>query len=367
MSEVNVTNERIKKSYFHYLEEAEGLAAPTIEHTRSAIIEFEKFTDRKDFAKFAFKDAIAFRKSLLKDGGKEAAERSNRSTVHSKLMRVEKFFRWLSYQPKYKRITIADTKYFGLGSRDRQLAKIRQEKFGPALNQVLKVIRHMPTGSAVELRNRALLSCLLLTGSRVKALTDLKLKHILPGCMGISFDAREVETKGSKTFVTYFYRLADDVQAMIAAYVDYLRCELGWRPEDPLFPRTKQIATRAHGFEIDGLSRTQWKTTEPLREILRKACAAVGVPYFTPHTIRNMLAEIGARRSSNGEEYKAWSQNMAHEDTQVTWRSYGALTRQRQAELINKLDGEAERPPVDTTKLLAELTKLVRDGPVQQA
>jgi site-specific recombinase XerD len=362
MAEVTVANERIKKTYLHYLVEGEGLAEKTIEHTRRAIAEFERFTGRKDFKNFSSKDAIAFRKSLLRDGGKQAAEQSNRATVHGKLMRVEKFFRWLSYQPGYKRITVADTRYFGLCSRDRQLAKVRQEKYGPSLDQVLKVIRNMQTSSAVELRNRALLACLLLTGSRVKALTDLKLKHVLPGCMGISFDAREVETKGSKTFVTYFYRLADDVQAMLVAYFDYLRTQLGWRPEDPLFPRTKQTATREHGFEVTGLARAHWKTTEPLREILREACAAAGVPYFKPHTIRNMLAEIGARRSSNGEEYKAWSQNMAHEDTSTTWRSYGTLTKQRQAELISQLDAEAERPQVNSKELLAELAKLVRGG-----
>jgi site-specific recombinase XerD len=362
MVEVNVANERIKRTYFHYLEEGEGLAEKTIEHTRRAIVEYERFSGRKDFAKFSSRDAVAFKKSLLDGAGKRAAEIGSRATIHSKLMRVEKFFRWLPYQQGYKRLSVADAQYFSLSFRDRQLALVRPERHGPSLEQVQKVIRRMPSRGAIELRNRAVLACLLLTGSRVTALIDLRLKHVRPDRLGINFDARDVRTKRSKTFTTYFFRFGDDIRDMFLSYVDYLRGELSFRPDDPLFPKTRQVATRDHGFEICGLDREHWKTPESVREILRRACAAVEVPYFAPHLVRNTVAVEGARRCANGEQFKAWSQNMAHDETTTTWRSYCALPDNRQAELIGQLSGNAPELTPESERLVEELMKRIAAG-----
>jgi integrase len=218
----------------------------------------------------------------------------------------------------------------------------------------------MPVCSAVELRNRALITCLLLTGSRVTALIDLKLKHVRPDRLGINFDARDVRTKRSKTFSTFFYPFGNDIREMFLDYVDYLRTRLNWGPNDPLFPRTKQTATRAHGFEICGLDQQHWKTAEAARDILRRACAAAELPYFTPHSVRHTVAVVGMQRCSNGEEFKAWSQNMAHDETSTTWRCYGALPDRRVAELIGQLTGEVAETSVDMQWLIEVLAKRMR-------
>ena len=54
-------------------------------------------------------------------------------------------------------------------------------------------------------------------------------------------DAREVKTKFSKTFTTYFFPLGEEIQEIVADWVRFLREEKLWGNDDPLFPAT-QIA-----------------------------------------------------------------------------------------------------------------------------
>jgi hypothetical protein len=61
------------------------------------------------------------------------------------------------------------------------------------------------------------------------------------------------------------------------------------------------------------------------------------VPYHTPHTLRRTLARLGERLCTTPEEMKAWSQNLGHDEVLTTLTSYGAVPRQRQAELIGSL------------------------------
>ena len=62
-----------------------------------------------------------------------------------------------------------------------------------------------------------------------------------------------------------------------------------------------------------------------------------GLPYFNPHTFRRTLAQLGERLCRTPEEFKAWSQNLGHENVLTTFSSYGEVARTRQAELIRRL------------------------------
>lgn len=57
-------------------------------------------------------------------------------------------------------------------------------------------------------------------------------------------------------------------------------------------------------------------------------------PYFNPHSFRKTLALLGGQRCNTPEEYKAWSQNLGHEQVLTTFLSYGDVSYNRQAEII---------------------------------
>jgi integrase/recombinase XerD len=62
--------------------------------------------------------------------------------------------------------------------------------------------------------------------------------------------------------------------------------------------------------------------------------AAAGLPYFNPHSFRKTLALLGGQKCKTPEEYKAWAQNLGHEDVLTTFRSYGDVSGYRQAEIM---------------------------------
>ncbi|MEM1363641.1 MAG: hypothetical protein AAGF94_18375 [Pseudomonadota bacterium] len=83
--------------------------------------------------------------------------------------------------------------------------------------------------------------------------------------------------------------------------------------------------------------------------IFKDALTAAGLPSFGPNSIRDTLAELGQRVCRSPEEFKAWSQNLGHEDVLVTFRSYGAVAAGRQMEIIARMrdPGDGKLNPVD--------------------
>jgi integrase/recombinase XerD len=128
----------------------------------------------------------------------------------------------------------------------------------------------MPDETEIEKRNRALIALTLLTAARDGALASLKLKHIDPAEGRVFQDARQVDTKFSKTFMTWFCPVGPDIQAIVERWVKFLVQEKLWSIEGPLFPRTAVVVDQG-GFKAGGLSRDHWTTTGPIRQIFRNA------------------------------------------------------------------------------------------------
>ena len=55
------------------------------------------------------------------------------------------------------------------------------------------------------------------------------------------------------------------------------------------------------------------------------------------------LALLGGHICKSPEEYKAWSQNLGHEDVLTTFSSYGEIERHRQGEIIRALGTSEQR------------------------
>jgi integrase/recombinase XerD len=99
----------------------------------------------------------------------------------------------------------------------------------------------MPANTEIERRDRALIAFTILTGARDRATASIKLKHVDLGQGRIIQDARQVNTKFSKTFTTWFFPVGDEILQVISDWVSYLRREKLWGVDDPLFPATKIV------------------------------------------------------------------------------------------------------------------------------
>jgi integrase len=128
-----------------------------------------------------------------------------------------------------------------------------------------------------------------------------------------------VRIKFAKTFRTYFMPCCDGALEIVAEWVGELERDHLWGPADPLFPATRMGLGVTGGFEAQGLSRTGWATTTPIRDIYKRAFAAADLPYFNPHSFRDMLVRHAMAPELTPEQMKAWSQNLGHADVLTTF------------------------------------------------
>jgi hypothetical protein len=95
----------------------------------------------------------------------------------------------------------------------------------------------------------------LLTGARDGAIATLKLKHVDVVAGKVRQDAREVRTKFSKTFTTWFFPVGNEARQTVVDWVAYLKTEKLFGSSDPLFPATRVVQDQDHQFQAGGLSR----------------------------------------------------------------------------------------------------------------
>lgn len=354
-------NERIKRRYFTFIKEAKRNSEPTVDTAAKALNRFEVYTKFRDFKAFHFQQAIAFKKHLAEQKGQHSGEKLSKATLHATLMQLKRFFQWLAWQPGYKsRLQCSDAEYFNLSDKDTRVATAQREPKIPTLEQIKHVINTMPDNTDIERRNRALMAFTLLTGARDSAIASMKLKHIDLITNSVNQDAREVKTKFSKTFNTFFFPVGEEVHEIVAAWVSYLRDEKLWGNEDPLFPATRIALGTTRQFEAAGLTRNHWSNATPIRKIFHEAFKRAGLPYFNPHSFRNTLVQLGQDVCKTPEQFKAWSQNLGHEKVLTTFLSYGEVACQRQGEIIRNLASPQKTVPTDADEIAEAVYKKLR-------
>ena len=354
-------NERIKREYLIYLKEAQRYSEASIDSVAAAIARFEQSTDYKDFKRFHIQQAVAFKKKLASQPRANTGKPIALATQRATLCILRSFFVWLAGQPGFKsRFAYSDADYFNLSDKDNRIAQTHTKRPSPSLDQALLVIRSMPCATVIEQRDRALMAFTLMTGCRDLATVSLSLRHIDLGSDRVSLDAREVKTKNSKTFTTFLVSVGDDIRAMFDDWVETLTRDHNWGPHDPLFPATAMEHDPEHGMRAVGIKRAHWTTTDPVRRIFRQAFANAGLPYFHPHSFRHTLIRDGIRRCRDAEQFKAFSQNVGHEYVMTTFKSYGEVDIERQAELIRQLPAPGASPRRTVDDIMRELSAAVK-------
>ncbi|MFZ4126224.1 MAG: tyrosine-type recombinase/integrase [Rickettsiales bacterium] len=338
MTKYNAKNERIKRKYFSYLKDATGKSDATIEGVRASLLLYEEQTGFKDFGALHSEQIIAFKKKLCSQRNQRTGKQISIATVHTTVQHLKAFYRWLAFQSGFKsKIYIPDIEYFSLSDKQVATAKAENYKEAPTMEQIRHVITNMRGNSDIARRNQALVAFTILSGMRDSAIISLKMKHVDVVTGLIRQDPREVKTKFSKTINTFFFPVGDDIRAIVLDWIAYLRKDKLFGMDDPIFPKPIMGVSKEGGFEVQGLSHEHWQTASPMRAIFREAFEAAGLRYYHPHLFRHNLVTLGQTICKTPEEFKAWSQNLGHDEVMTTFTSYGSLSTQRQGELIKNL------------------------------
>lgn len=330
-------NERIKRSYAQYLSAAKRLDTKTVDKAMDAVLQFEFHTKFKSFKKFHIEQAISFMASLQAAKNKRTGKPLSKATIASTANAVKKFIHWLAGQQGYKsRISYSDAEYFNLNLKDSRVASRRREIPYPSLEQCQHAFKQMPDISDIEKRNKALFAFLMIAAARDGAIASLKLKHIDLVEGSVDQDARDVNTKFSKSFKTYFMPVQEDYTRCFYEWVKHLRETLLFGPESPLFPKPQLVVGNQGGFQVNGLSREMYKSANALRLIVGQAFEDAGLQKYPPHSFRKTITKWGQNVYSSPEALKAFSQNLGHESVVTTIDSYCPVSSDEQKRLIKQ-------------------------------
>jgi len=272
------------------------------------------------------------------------------------LRNLKVFFQWLYSQVGYKsKINYTHTEYFNLSEKETRVATAKRSRPVPTIEQIKHVINSLPFETVLEKRNRALIAFTLLTGMRDKAISSLRIKHVNLEDDVVFQDARDVDTKFSKTFNTYFFPIDDEIKNIVGDWIIFLKTVLLFGEDDPIFPKTKMVVGDDGKFKAMSVTPEHWSNASPIRRIFKESFEQAGLAYFNPHSFRNTLARYGERICQSAEEFKAWSQNLGHEGVLTTFFSYGEVQQDRQAEIIKLLKLGSNAGNKETAKLAKEL------------
>jgi integrase/recombinase XerD len=365
MKKYNANNERIKRKYLTFLKQAKGQNEASIDAVAKAIARFESYNRYKDFKAFHFEQAIHFKKHLAKQTHHKTGAKLSLATLNGAARHMKAFIQWLSQETGYKsRIKYSDAEYFNLSEKESRTAKAKRKKPVATIEQIKHVLLVMPYVTAIEKRDRALIAFTLLTGARDSAIASLKLKHVDFNADTVYQDAREVNTKFSKTFTTCFFPVGDQVREIVFEWVEYLKNECLMGNDDPLFPKTKMSHGDDNNFQVAGLTCEHWSSADAIRKIFKSAFAMAELPSFNPHSFRNTLSVLGEGLCHSAEQFKAWSQNLGHEGVLTTFYSYGEVQESRQVDIFKQF----KEPRLETALPdVAELAKALAEEMANQS
>lgn len=341
-------NEMLKRKFCKYLEEVKGFSTASIESYEGAIWLWQNFTENKSFFLFKAEDVTRF-KDWIKTKKKSNQQQVSLSYCYDMLRYLRVFFIWIADQKGGRsKIKKTDIEYLRLTKKENQIVLNPKSISCPSVEEVRQVIESIDVKTEVGMRDRALLSLALLTGARVKALSTLTLQCFDEKSLTLYQDPKlGVETKFSKRIVSILLPLSyKELLDYFVRWVRYLREEKNFEPADPLFPATKTVPEGSGnllGYYSDGdVSKRKWCTTGPARKIFETRFIDAGIRYYNPHSFRHLLVQEIMKMPLTEEEKKAISQNFGHEHVGTTFGSYGygAISEERQSELLKSLDRE---------------------------
>jgi len=342
-------------SYQMHMKEARGLDAKTISARMRHLGQFATSLGDKDLDRLKPDDIIRFKKSLNASEAEKGSGKKGLAapTIVQTFHDLRAFIEWLVKQQGYRTLQRDLADYCTPSRRLTAIAHAPKTKHVPSAADIIATLKAMPTNTAFERRDRAVIACLFLTGVRDGALVSLRLKHMDIEGRSVHQDAREVNTKFSKTMRTGWFPVGNEIAAVVTDWIEERRAT-GAEDNDPLFPRAPSGVRARHPVHMDEF----WKTASPVRKIIRKATDAAGIPYFRPHSVRATLGRMCLSWARSPEELKALSQNLGHEDINTTMEHYATLADDRQSELVFDLWDRREAPEEDL-----ELVDLISQMP----
>lgn len=366
MSSIIYKNEIAKRKFYEYLGNSKGFSKETIECYEKAIWLWEGFARRTDFANFNKTTAGAFKNFLKTKKKANTQENISLSYCYDTLQHLKVFFGWLCKQTGYKsKINQTSIDYLNLTRKEVRKATQPKDKLSPTLDEIKTTIEAISGKTEIEIRDKALISLIFLTGSRISAVITLPMKSFDKKNLIIHQDpSLGVMTKFSKKFISALipFSYKEPIKYFLE-WFDYLEKQRKFKADDPIFPATKKEKKKGNisYYSSGKVEPIFWKDSSSPREIFKKRFEQAGIKYYHPHTLRHLWVKEISKIPLTEAQKKALSQSLGHENVGTTFGAYGhvQITNDRQIEIIRNIDFEGKKQEVRYNLSIKEIKELI--------
>ncbi len=367
MASIIYKNEIIKRKFFGYVRHSKGFSEKTINCYESAIWLWEDFSNKADFVGFNKTKAEGFKEWLKAKRKANLQGEVSVSYRYDILRYLRFFFEWLSKQAGYKKIDQIAIDYLNLSKAEAKLATQPRNVEVPNLNEIKAVIESIKGNSEIEMRDKAMISLIFLTGARISAVRTLPIQSFNKDKLIIDQDPKlGVEKKFSKKIITplitYLYK---EPLTYFLKWFDYLIETKKFKPDTPIFPATK-IENGKENISYYNTGEVEpifWQSSSSPRKIIEKRFEQAGVKHYKPHALRHAFIKRMAKLPLTEEQKKAISQSLGHEDVRTTFGSYGygKIPTDKQIEIIKDIDFDGQKEKIKYVFNKEDLKQLVRE------
>lgn len=334
----NPKNEIIKHGYFRGLELAKGRDPATVDKVAEHLLDYEMFTGFADFSAFTDKTAEAFRQGLVIRKNAKTGAPLSKSFIVAALSSVRRFFELLSREPGFRsRIKPSHIEFLRPSLKDAQIAHAKLEAPWPTIAQSEAAFINMPVTTFRQRRDKAAFALFMLTGIRITAALSLPLKAVDLIEGNVKQYGRDVATKFSKSFDTFFLPVDPVYREYFTVWVTELRKVHLFGGEDPVLPKVPSHFEIAIGDVQEKPVRAFHADGNNIRQAIKEAFVSQSMPSFRLHAFRKTLAMLGNELCQTPEELKAWSQNFGHQSIATTINDYMPVSSYRQRQIISGL------------------------------
>lgn len=307
----------------------------TIDRHLAAIRYCENFLAGKPFSKLSRDDVAKVRKDLKRRADTGVLDCLSASSIRHTASHLSAFFNWLVKQDGFKCLPQDLQGYLKLPQAVLASAASVKQKDYPALEEAESLLNTMPSQSLVDQRARAIFALAFLGALRADTLISLRIKHVDISRRLILQDAGPVRAKAGKSIDILWFPIPKCFEKAVIEWIQALM-SLGFTSEDALFPDNIWLKHRPKVSSLDRKPVPVMSTKHAVSEAFSIACRESGVKY-TPHSAKHCIGAERDERPLTQLERKAWSENMGHENEQITERHYGKLGNEKRFEVLEHI------------------------------
>lgn len=337
----NKINKRWLARYPHFLLENPGYGEKTVDEHLRSLAHASAVADHTTFTHYSIQLVVRVKKTLGARLDGDVAVLS-RSTIHRALNHCRMFFEWLErhdgvrWEPDLPG-------YFRPSKQERRLAAQAVKETELTFTQAANLFRVMPASTAIEMRNRAIIAMLIMTGIRVDALASLRGKHVDVQSWWINQLPPEVKTKFGKHIRSYCLDLGYGLRDALKAWARW-RDANGFGDQDAFFLPDRFIQRNPIGLTHRPAKAEEpvepWQSTDRVREINRSAAERAGMTDLgvRPHDFRRVLKPYLSCQADMSERHKqALQLNLGQESRETIDKHYSKMSDADRVEALDEL------------------------------